>query len=58
MADRKSEAWQLCELAYHILDVMHTVYGAAESGLCVEIKSSCERPDPLPAGLPYGTPGS
>ena len=46
------------ELAYHVLDVMHAVCEAANSGRHVEIKSSCERPDPLPAGLVYGSPGN
>jgi predicted dehydrogenase len=40
------------ELAYHILDVMHGVLEASRSGQHVELSSTCERPAPLPAGLP------
>lgn len=41
-------------VAYHVLDVMHTISDAAESGRHLEIGSTMSRPDPLPAGL---TPG-
>ena len=40
------------ELAYHILDVMHGVLEASSNGKHVELTSTCERPAPLPAGLP------
>jgi predicted dehydrogenase len=40
------------ELAYHVLDAMHAVLEASSSGRHVELTSSCERPAPLPAGLP------
>ncbi|MBK8899602.1 MAG: Gfo/Idh/MocA family oxidoreductase [Anaerolineaceae bacterium] len=40
------------ELAYHVLDVMHGVLEASNSGHHVELNSSCERPSPLPTGLP------
>jgi predicted dehydrogenase len=42
------------ELAYHVLDVMHAILDAAESGCHVDIKSTCQRPAPLPLGLPLG----
>ena len=36
------------ELAYHVLDVMHAIHEAAESGRHVEIHSEVERPEALP----------
>lgn len=35
-------------LAYHVLDVMHSLLDAAEKGRRVKVKSVCERPAPLP----------
>jgi len=40
------------ELAYHVLDAMHAVLEASNSGQHIELSSTCERPAPLPAGLP------
>jgi predicted dehydrogenase len=37
---------------HHVLDVMHGVLEASSSGQHIELSSSCERPSPLPAGLP------
>jgi predicted dehydrogenase len=34
-------------LAFHVLDVMHAVGEASDSGRHVEIESTCERPEPL-----------
>jgi predicted dehydrogenase len=39
-------------MAYHILDVMHGILEASSSGKHVELTSTCERPAPVPAGLP------
>lgn len=39
------------ELAYHVLDAMHAILEASETGRHVELTSTCERPAPLPAGL-------
>jgi predicted dehydrogenase len=39
-------------MAYHVLDVMHGVLEASSSGRHVAVESDCERPLPLPAGLP------
>jgi predicted dehydrogenase len=39
------------EIAYHVLDVMHAILEAAETGRHVELRSTCERPAPLPGGL-------
>lgn len=41
-------------LAYHTLDVMHSIIDSAASGRHVEIASTMARPEPLPGGL---TPG-
>ncbi len=40
------------EMAYHVLDLMHAVYEASDSGRHVELASTCERPTPLPSRLP------
>jgi len=40
------------ELAYHVLDAMHGVLEASSCGQHIELTSTCERPAPLPAGLP------
>lgn len=42
------------ELAYHVLDVMHTVYDASSQERHVVVESSCAQPRPLPPGLPLG----
>lgn len=42
------------ELAYHVLDVMHTFYDAANQAKHVKVESSCAQPRPLPPGLPLG----
>ncbi len=39
-------------LAYHVLDLMHSVHDAAREGRHIEMASACERPAPLPLGLP------
>jgi predicted dehydrogenase len=41
-------------MAYHVLDVMHAVLEASDTGWHIELTSRCERPAPLPAGLPEG----
>ena len=40
------------ELAYHVLDVMEGVLESAEQGRRIDLGSRCERPAPLPLGLP------
>lgn len=40
------------EMAYHVLDAMHGVHDAALSGRHYELTTTCERPAPLPLGLP------
>ncbi len=39
------------ELAFHVLDAAYSIYQAGATGRCVEVKSSVERPDPMPEGL-------
>lgn len=41
-------------VAYHVLDLMHTIVDASESGRHIEMKSSMSRPTPLPQGLADG----
>jgi predicted dehydrogenase len=43
------------ELAYHVLDIMHAFHDASAKGKHVVLKSTCERPAPLPADLEPGT---
>lgn len=43
------------ELAYHVLDVMEALQEASVLGRHIELESTCERPAPLPAGLPPWT---
>lgn len=40
------------EMAYHVLDVMHAVLEASSIGQHIALTSICERPAPLPSGLP------
>lgn len=39
------------ELAYHVLEAMHGFHDASDQGIHYKMKSSCERPAPLPLGL-------
>ena len=41
-------------VAYHVLDLMHSISDASETSRHIEMTSSMNRPEPLPAGL---TPG-
>lgn len=42
------------QLAYHVLEAMHGFHDASEQGIHYMMKSTCERPAPLPLGLqPY-----
>ncbi len=40
------------QLAYHVLDAMHSFLDAAETSSVVEVQSTCERPAPFPEDLP------
>ncbi len=40
------------ELAYHVLDIMHAFHDASQEGRHIELSSTCNRPAPLPLGLP------
>lgn len=40
--------------AYHVLDLMHSILDASESGRHIELSSSMTRPLPFPEGLPEG----
>jgi predicted dehydrogenase len=41
-------------LAYHVLDLMHSIVDSSEGGRHIEIRSFMSRPEPLPPGLPEG----
>jgi predicted dehydrogenase len=40
------------KLAYHVLDIMQTIYDASREGRHIILSSTCERPAPMPIGLP------
>ena len=40
------------DLAYHVLEAMHGFHDASTQGRHYEMQSRCERPAPLPLGLP------
>lgn len=42
------------DMAYHVLDLMHTFAEASDKGKHIDVSSSCERPKPLPLGLRPG----
>ncbi len=42
------------DLAYHVLDLMHAFGDSSNSGQHVMIESTCDQPEPLPVGLPFG----
>lgn len=43
------------ELAFHVLDIMDTLIESSAEGTYRDLQSTCERPAPLPLGLPPGT---
>ncbi len=42
------------ELALHVLDAMQSILDSAREGRQLELTSTCDRPAPLPTGLPAG----
>lgn len=42
------------ELANHVLDIMHAIHDASNSGSHVELTTTCERPAPMDAALADG----
>lgn len=42
------------DLTYHVLEVMQAFLDASEQSRHINVTSTCERPAPLPAGLPEG----
>ena len=46
--DRKNRASK--EMAYHVFELMHSIMTSAETGKVVELASTFQTPDPLPAG--------
>jgi len=45
-------------VAYHVLDLMHSILDSAESGRHLDIRSTMTRPEPLPADLKETPPAS
>jgi len=41
-------------MAYHVLDILHSILDASEDGRHIELASSMVRPAPLPEGLAPG----
>jgi predicted dehydrogenase len=42
------------DVAFHVLDIMRSLEESSELGKHISIGSRCEKPDPLPVGLPVG----
>ena len=42
------------ELGGHVLDIIHAFLDSSEGGRHVEVASTFDRPEPLPAGSPAG----
>jgi predicted dehydrogenase len=42
------------QVGRHVLDIMHAIHEAAETGRHIPISTTCERPEPLPSGLRPG----
>lgn len=42
------------DLAFHVLDIMHSFHDSSNEGRHIELSSTCERPAPLPMGLAHG----
>jgi predicted dehydrogenase len=42
------------DLAFHALDIMQALHEASDQGRTLTLESSCDRPAPLPQGLPDG----
>lgn len=42
------------ELAFHVLDIMHAIHDASAQGRHIELASTCDRPEGLPANLGPG----
>lgn len=40
------------EMAYHVLDIMHTIHDASREGKHITMQSTCVRPAAMPVGLP------
>ena len=40
------------QMAYHVLDIMWSIHDAARESRYLDMKSTCERPAPMPLGLP------
>ncbi len=48
----ESEYRANCNLTYHVLEIMHGFHDSSDQGKHIELESSCEKPEPLPMGLP------
>lgn len=42
------------QMAYHVLDIMHAIHDASQSGSHIHLASTCQRPAALPVGLVDG----
>ena len=41
-------------MAYHVLDIMHAVHESSNDDRHVTLLTTCDRPAPVPPGLPLG----
>jgi predicted dehydrogenase len=42
------------QMAYHVLDIMHAIHDASQTGSHINLASTCQRPAALPVGLADG----
>ena len=41
-------------IANHVLEIMHAIHKASDIGKHIELKTTCEKPSSVPAGMPKG----
>jgi predicted dehydrogenase len=42
------------QMAFHVLDIIHAFHDSSDKGKHITLKSKCDRPAPMPAGLQEG----
>ena len=43
------------QMGAHVVDIVNAIHESAEQGRRVDLQTTCERPAPLPTGLPNWT---
>jgi hypothetical protein len=42
-------------MGFHVIDIINAIHEASDQGRHVDLESTCDRPAPLPTGLPDWT---